>query len=97
MGTRKTQAAQRLRAGSAWEENDLVFCQHNGRPLDRDGPSKAWKKFLAKAGIREGRLHEATHTAATLLPVQGVDQRTVMASMGLVRSGDDQALPTRRT
>src|SRR3954453_11048863 len=82
MRTRKTQAAQRLRAGSAWEENDLVFCQQNGRPLDPNGHSKAWKKFLAKPGIREGRLHDASHTAATLLPVQGVDQRTVKAIMG---------------
>lgn len=81
-GHRKTQAAERLRAGSTWEENDLVFCQQNGRPLDPDGHSKAWKRFLAKAGIREGRLHDARHTAATLLLVQGVDQRTVMAIMG---------------
>ena len=79
---RKAQAAERLRSGSSWEENDLVFCQPNGRPLDPDGHSKAWKKFLARAGVREARLHDARHTAATLLLVQGVDQRTVMAIMG---------------
>jgi integrase len=79
---RKFQAGERLRAGAMWEDNDFVFCQENGRPLDPDGHSKAWKRFLAQAGVREGRLHDARHTAATLLLVQGVDQRTVMALMG---------------
>jgi integrase len=79
---RRAQAAERLLAGSSWEENDLVFCQRNGRPLDPDGHSKAWKNFLTRAGVREARLHDARHTAATLLLVQGVDQRTVMAIMG---------------
>lgn len=79
---RESQAAERLRAGSCWEEHDFVFCQENGRPLDPDGHSKAWKRFLAKAGVREARLHDARHTAATLLLLQGVDQRTVMALMG---------------
>ena len=59
-----------------------VFSQVNGRPLDPDGHSKAWKTFLDRAGVRQGRLHDARHTAATLLLVQGVDQRTVMAIMG---------------
>lgn len=79
---RKSQASERLLAGPMWEENDLVFSQVNGRPLDPDGHSKAWKTFLDRAGVRQGRLHDARHTAATLLLVQGVDQRTVMAIMG---------------
>ncbi len=79
---RKSQASERLQAGPAWEENDLVFSQVNGRPLDPDGHSKAWKRFLDRAGVRQGRLHDARHTAATLLLIQGVDQRTVMALMG---------------
>jgi integrase len=32
--------------------------------------------------VRPARLHDARHTAATLLLVQGVDSRTVMALMG---------------
>jgi site-specific recombinase XerD len=32
--------------------------------------------------VREVRLHDARHTAATLLLLQGVDIRTVMAIMG---------------
>ena len=38
--------------------------------------------LLNHAGVRAARLHDARHTAATLLPVMGVDSRTVMALMG---------------
>jgi hypothetical protein len=37
---------------------------------------------LEVAGVREGRLHDARHTAATVLLVLGVPQRTVMDVMG---------------
>lgn len=34
------------------------------------------------AGVRDGRLHDARHTAATVLLVLGVPERTVMSIMG---------------
>ena len=43
---------------------------------------REWKALLRAAGVRDARLHEARHTAATLLLVQGVDLPTVMAIMG---------------
>ncbi len=36
----------------------------------------------SEAGVREGRLHDARHTAATVLLVLGVPERTVMGIMG---------------
>ena len=41
-----------------------------------------WVEFLEGAGVRPARLHDARHTAATLLLVQGVDQRLVMDMLG---------------
>jgi integrase len=79
---RKNQVAQRLRAGTVWEEHGLVFCQPNGRPIDPRRDWAAWKALLATADVRDARLHDARHTAATLLLVQGVDARTVMDIMG---------------
>ena len=35
-----------------------------------------------EAGVREGRLHDARHTTATVLLVLGVPERTVMGIMG---------------
>jgi integrase len=34
------------------------------------------------SGVRPARLHDARHTAATFLLVQGVDQRVVMDMLG---------------
>lgn len=79
---RQDQLKERRLAGSLWEDNGLVFAQPNGRALDPDRHTAAWNQFLARAGVRPARLHDARHTAATLLLVQGVDSRTVMALMG---------------
>jgi integrase len=41
-----------------------------------------WKVLLREAGVRDARLHDARHTAATLLLTQGVDVRVAMAILG---------------
>ena len=41
-----------------------------------------WKSLLKTASIRDARVHDARHTAATLLLAQGVDQRVVMQILG---------------
>ena len=38
--------------------------------------------MLKVAGVRDGRPHDARHTAATVLLVLGVPERTVMGIMG---------------
>ena len=53
-----------------------------GRPIDPRADWASWKALLAEAGVRDARLHDARHTAATLLLVQGVNARTVMDIMG---------------
>lgn len=79
---RTLQAAERLHAGSEWEEHGLVFAQVTGRPIDKKGDWKAWKAVLAKAELRDVRLHDGRHTAATLLLSAGVHPRVVMELLG---------------
>lgn len=79
---RVRQLEQRLAAGSMWVDHNLVFCQANGRPLDPRADLRDWKRLLTAAGVRDARLHDARHTAATMLLVQGVDPRTVMDLLG---------------
>ena len=78
---RKAQLAERLAAGESWEDNDFVFAQPNGRPLDPRGDNRAWMALLASAGVRVARLHDARHTAATLLYAQGVPPLVVSEIM----------------
>jgi integrase len=53
-----------------------------GRPLNSKSDYQRWKALLKAAGVRDGRLHDARHTAATVLLVLGVPERTVMGIMG---------------
>ncbi len=79
---RTAQLEERMAAGSLWQDHGLVFAQVNGRPLERKSDWRAWKVLLADAGVREVRLHDGRHTAATLLLSAGVHPRVVMELLG---------------
>jgi integrase len=79
---RSAQNAERLAAGTWWKDHDLVFCQPDGRPIDPRADWQTWKDLLAKAGVPHRRLHDARHTAATLLLAQGIPTRVVMDILG---------------
>ena len=79
---RVRQTEQRLAAGNVWEDRGFVFCQPTGRPIDRRRDWQDWKTLLKAAGVRDARLHDARHTAATLLLQQGVPARVVMDILG---------------
>ena len=67
---------------SAWEHADLVFAQAE-RPAHRRPPGLAdWKDAARRGGVRDARLHDARHTAATLLLQQGVPARVAMQILG---------------
>ena len=73
----------RTPTGTAIEsENVRVFAQPNGKPTDPRADYGEWKKLLTAAGVREAQLHDARHTAATMLLVLNVADRAVMDLMG---------------
>ncbi|MDQ2881634.1 MAG: tyrosine-type recombinase/integrase [Actinomycetota bacterium] len=59
-----------------------MFAQPTGKPVDPRADYGEWKDLLTAAGVREARLHDARHTAATMLLVLGVAERAVMDIMG---------------
>lgn len=70
-------------AGSDWQnDDDLVFAQANGRPIDKKSDYDDWCRLLERAGVRHVRLHDGRHTAATLLLSEGVHPRVVMELLG---------------
>lgn len=79
---RAAQNAERLAAGDQWLDHDVIFAQPNGKPIDPRADWQTWTDLLAGAGVQHYRLHDARHTAATLLLLQGVDTRTVMDVLG---------------
>ncbi|WP_211264376.1 tyrosine-type recombinase/integrase [Streptosporangium amethystogenes] len=82
---RKIQAAERLKAGDRWEDHDLVFATRHGGPIERTEDWKVWKAILKQAGVRDVRVHDARHTAATPLIEQGVNIRVVQEVLGHTR------------
>jgi len=79
---RAVQLHERMTAGPVWRDGDFVWCQPNGRPIGSHADWDEWHALLKAAGIRRVRVHDARHTAATLLLAQGVDQRVVMEILG---------------
>jgi integrase len=82
---RRKQAAERLRAGNSWTDHDLVFATRHGGPVAHTEDWRAWKAILRQAKVRDVRVHDARHTAATLLIEQGVHIRVVQEVLGHTR------------
>jgi integrase len=76
------QNGERETAGQLWQEGGWVFATPTGEPLNPRTDYTGWKRLLKAAGIRVGRLHDARHTAATVLLILGVAERAVMGIMG---------------
>ncbi|MFE9238667.1 tyrosine-type recombinase/integrase [Streptomyces sp. NPDC007007] len=76
------QEAERLEAGGKWADEGWLFATPDGRGTSTRTDYDDWKELLAAAGVRDGRLHDARHTAATVLLILGVSERAVMGLMG---------------
>jgi integrase len=48
---RQAQELERMLAGEAWQDNDLIFRKDDGRPWNPDYVSKHFKKLAAQAGV----------------------------------------------
>ena len=80
---RKAQLKARMVAGPAWADNDLVFCQGDGRPWLPDHVSKKFKRLAAQAGVPVVKLHEGgRHTGNSLMYDAEVRQDIVMCQVG---------------
>jgi integrase len=79
---REHQATERVAARQLWCDEGWVFAKHDGRPLNPNTDFHEWKALLAAAGLRDGRLHDARHTAGTVLLLLQVPTPTAMSIMG---------------
>ncbi|MFE2423624.1 tyrosine-type recombinase/integrase [Streptomyces hokutonensis] len=79
---REAQDTERQAAGKHWVEGGWVFSDEHGRIPSHRLDWADWKALLEEANVRDGRLHDARHTAATVLLILGVSERAVMGLMG---------------
>ncbi|MHB1007204.1 MAG: site-specific integrase [Chloroflexota bacterium] len=80
---RARQAEQRLAAGPAWHDHELVFCNRHGEPLDgRDLTRDRFRPLLKRAGLPPIRFHDLRHTVASLLLDNDTHPKRVQELLG---------------
>ncbi|MFC7103473.1 tyrosine-type recombinase/integrase [Nonomuraea rubra] len=83
--------AGRERTEDRRQDHDLVFAAKLATPVER---TEDWKPRIgscgrpssSRPGVRDVRVHDARHTAATLLIEQGVNLRVVQQVLGHTRA-----------
>jgi integrase len=82
---RRRQQETRLQLGPGWVGSplgDLVFARPDGRHIDHSDDWEAWGDLLDASGVRYVRLHDARHTAATMMLAQKISPRVVQHVLG---------------
>ncbi|MEO8458274.1 MAG: site-specific integrase [Chloroflexota bacterium] len=80
---RINQAEERLRAGPARDDQDLVFPTKTGNPMDASNLLRErFYPLLERAGLPKIRFHDLRHTAATLLLGRGMHAKIVSEMLG---------------
>lgn len=68
----KRQSAERLAAGEAYSASGYVVCDELGAAVNPEWVSDEFGRVSARAGVRRITLHEARHTANSLMEKAGV-------------------------
>jgi integrase len=84
---RASQLRERLAAGDAWADGDLVFCDALGGALHPDRFTRAFGSAAKRAGVKQIRLHDLRHTWATLALQAGVHPKVVSERLGHATTG----------
>lgn len=79
---RTQQNLDRLRAGSAWNDNGFVFCNEIGERISPHTVYDNYKKIVASIGLPEARLHDLRHSYAVAALQAGDDIKTVQGNLG---------------
>lgn len=79
---RKTQLAERLRAGNQWTDTGLVICTEFGTPVDPRSFLRVIETAAKAAGVGGVGIHTLRHTAATRWLESGVHVKQVADLLG---------------
>jgi len=79
---RRRQAAERLAAGAAWHDNNLVFCHEDGRMYSSKALNWRFSKMTQRAGTGHWHAHEGRHTAVSIMSSNGVPLQEISDTVG---------------
>ena len=78
----RRQQAERLAAGSAYQDSGYLVVDELGARLSPAINSDRWDALTTKAGIPRISLHGARHTCGTIMHLQGVPVAIISAWLG---------------
>ena len=82
---RRRQTAERLRAGDAWQDHDLVFCRQDGTALDRWQVRRELSQITRAAGLGEQWTpRELRHSFVSILSASNVPLEDISQLVGHV-------------
>lgn len=76
------QAADRLALGAAYNPSGYVVVDEAGQPLSPHALTSRWSRMLTTAAVSPVRLHDARHTCARLMHLEGVPIAVIAAWLG---------------
>jgi integrase len=76
------QLEERVLAGNAYEDRNLVFANALGRPLHPSSLRAKWLDIFDAAGLTGVHFHDLRHAHASLLMAQGVHSKIVSERLG---------------
>jgi integrase len=78
----RSQMVERALAGTAWQDHGFVFARLDGRPIDPKDDYQEWRQLLDDSGVPATKLHDARHTAGTIMTALGVPIQVVQEVLG---------------
>ncbi len=79
---RKSQIADRLKAGSEWQETGYIFVTEFGLPINYGTPTQLFTKIIKRIGLPDQRFHDLRHFHATQLLRAGTPLHVVAQRLG---------------
>lgn len=79
---REWQMGERLLLGLRLRDDDLVFSQPDGKPLDPSTITHTFNRIIRRADLPHVRFHDLRHTHASLMLKQGIHPKIVSERLG---------------
>jgi len=79
---KKGQNEERLKMGDRWEDNDRIFTQSEGKPVNPDSITGFFRDLISKTDLPQITIHSLRHTNITLQIAAGIPLQTFSKRSG---------------
>ena len=84
---KQKQEFQEEKLGTQYQDNNLIVCTDDGKPLDPRNLLRQFYRLIEEANVPRISFHDLRHTHATILMQQGENPKVVSERLGHSRVG----------